>query len=367
MVLLVIRPLAVVADVIGEIVFVDGDVRIHRNNRTVKQPDFGDVIENMDQVETGPGSVLEVAIYPETGISASIVVQELSVMYFDISSLQREQSGALELVTGQLDLKVGRLSGRNQLDVRTSLASMGVRGTEFSVTANLAGEILLATFEGKVECQTSDGHVLFAIPGEFAERTKDNDWRNVPVSTGSMRRFRDNWIAERSRALEANAPRAIASYARRHIQLKEDFIQAYVRLVNNRGVIQKWIEEDRLGRVGSSTERIREKRQIISALIHIRRNLVIFERIYYRLDQLIRQFSDLPGDTSIAPGLTLRRFYRQFQEDKDVLGMRMQEIRYIIKLYALRNDGETPFADLSGSLEGQGFLGDRDAFMNSGF
>jgi hypothetical protein len=365
--LLFVAPLAVLsaqADAIGEIVYLDGDVSIVRNNRELDFIDIGDRIENFDQLTTGAGGTVEVALYPETGITASIIITAETVMYFDLSALRGEQQGAIELITGRIELTVGRLSGNNQLDIRTSSAIMGVRGTAFSVTSTLGGDILLAASEGRVECRTGSNQVLFAVPGEVVEKSADARWRNLRVDPDALEDFRENWFRERIAALDANAPRAVAAFARRYVMLKEDFIQAYVRLMNNREIIQKWMDEDRIGTVGGTAERLREKRQIIGSLLNVRMRLFLFERVYYRLSQLMVRYDDIPGNTEISPGLNFRTFRRQFEQDSLTMERRMREVRYVIKLYALRNEGSTPFEAFTDLFNAEGgFFGESDGFF----
>lgn len=340
------------ADVIGEILFIDGDVQIFRNTQELDRPDFGDRIENLDQIITGSNGSVEIAVYPETGIHASIIVQPDTSMYFDITGLREEQSGALELLTGRVDLTVARLSGRNQLDIRTGSAAMGVRGTTFTVSSTLGGDVLLTAGEGRVECSTASGERFFAFPGEVVEKRSDGAWQNLSVDPEDLETFRDSWISERIEALDAQAARAIANYAARYLDLRDRFIDAYVRLMNNREVIQKWMNEDRIGRLGSRSDRLREKRQIIGALMNIRGVQFMFERVYYRLVQLSQRYPGVNGNVNVRPGLSIRNFYRQFEQDSEMLSRRMREVRYILKLYALRNEGRTPFDDfMSGGFE----------------
>ncbi|AHC13652.1 FecR family protein [Salinispira pacifica] len=353
------------ADVIGEILFIDGDVQIFRNTEELDRPDFGDRIENLDQVITGSNGSLEVAVYPETGIHASIIIQPDTSMYFDITGLREEQSGALELLTGRVDLTVGRLSGRNQLDIRTGSAAMGVRGTTFSVSSTPGGDVLLTTAEGRVECRTASGERFFAVPGEVVEKRSDGVWQNLSVDPEELETFRDRWISQRIEALDAQASRAIADYGQRYLDLRDRFIDAYVRLMNNREVIQKWMNEDRVGKLGSRSDRLREKRQIIGALMNIRGVQFMFERVYYRLAQLSERYPGVNGNVNVRPGLSIRNFYRQFEQDRDMFSRRMREVRYILKLYALRNEGRTPFDDfMSGGFESEeDFFGSDDDFF----
>lgn len=139
--------------------------------------------------------------------------------------------------------------------------------------------------------------------------------------------------------------------------MKDRFIQAYVRLMNEREIIHQWMDEDRIGKIGSRSTQIRETRRVSEALANILSIQFFLERIYYRLDQLINQYPTPAGDSQVSPALSFRNFNRQFQEDRIL--RRMNEIRYILKLYDRRSAEPLPFvypteADLLGA--GNNFL-----------
>jgi len=49
------------------------------------------------------------------------------------------------------------------------------------------------------------------------------------------------------------------------------------------------------------------------------------------------------GDVRITPALSYRNFYRQFREDRITIQRRMNEVRYILKLYTSRSTDTAPF------------------------
>ena len=270
-------------------------------------------------------------------------MREATVIHLDITGLRNEQNGAIEILLGSVVLNVNSLSSMNALDIRTQSATIGVRGrTQFAVYSTVSEDVLLSVTEGMVECRSDSGQVLFAVPDEAVEGSSvSRRWRNVSVSSGNVDSFRQRWLAERLAAMDV--AQAIRSNAERYLILKQRFIQAYQRLMNERETIRKWINEDRLGTVGASTDQLREKRQIVGALLNIRAVQFFFEPVYYRLDQLLSRNPGLAGNTEIASGLSFRNFYRQFDVDSATLQRRMTEIRYVLKLYTLRNDGISPF------------------------
>ena len=331
--------LAAASDIIGEIIFFEGEVTIYRNRREVEFIDFGEPIENFDQIVTGQTGRIEIAIYPETGIAVSITLQEDTIVNLDISGIANEQEGLLELLTGTLEVAMNRSGSLNKLNIRTGTAIMGGHEAEFAVQTTIAGDILLSVSEGLVECNA--GYVLFATPGEAVEFfSSHRHWRNLSVTGDSLGRFRQNWFAERLASL---APLlAVQSIVGNYFNLKDQFLQAYIRLMNEREIIQKWLDEDRLGKMGSTSEHVREKRQIIEALRNIYEIQFPLELVFHRLHKILNQYPNMAGDTEVSSGLSLRNFIRQLEADSAGVSYRMAEIRHILKLYVLRNEGLNP-------------------------
>ncbi len=355
-------PLIAETDIIGELVFLSGSVSLVRNNAGMPSPQIGDQIENFDFLETGPGATVEIALYPETGIHAAIIISPNTSLYFDISGLSEGVPGSIELLSGRVDITAGRLTGGNELVLRTAQATMAVRGTEFTVISTIADDVLLAVREGRVECRTVSNTILYSVPGEIVEKISGSPWRNVSLDSTLYEAFLIDWYNSREQSISERTVELLSFYGRRYVELREPFIQAYVRLLNNRDIIQKWMDEDRLGITGTVSERVREKRQVIGGLLNMRMRLIQMERVFIRLGRLLEESRDTPRNTEIMPGLDLRTLRRTYEQDRVIIRRRMREVRYIIKLYTLRNDGVSPFEGIPGALAEEGFANERDFF-----
>jgi hypothetical protein len=368
--LLITNVLAVMAvdDVIGEVVYIEGDVTLYRDSEILDYYlDFGTEVENFDHLEVGPDGFIEIEIYRSTGIGSTIKVNSNSALYLDITSLQTSQRGGVELLNGTASFNVAQLVGGSQLDIRTSNATMGVRGTEFDVQIAVNGEVLLSTSEGRVEVTTDTDEVLYSVPGQVVQRGDDNGWENLPVATTELESFRRNWITDRIEAYRANPGRALRFYATRYIELKDRFIDAYVDLMRNRDVIESWIQEDRRGEIGGTATRLRQKRQLVGALLRLRAVLFMYERVYYRIVDLYGLFQEGIGSGTITQGLDAARFFRQFRDEQSTFAQRMIEVRYILKLYALRNEGRSPLDIFTndGFENADDFFGSSNGFFDS--
>jgi ferric-dicitrate binding protein FerR (iron transport regulator) len=197
----------VLAEQVGEIVFIDGRVEVLRNEQTLTEADLavGAPIENLDRVSTGEGAQVTIAITAPYGAPAEIRIAAKTTFYVEIERMERRSATTLGLITGSIGLKVQKLGGNRSLAVRTDTTVMGVRGTTFDVTTSPAGDVLVSAQEGSVTCSDAErGEEIVAEPGEVVERRVEEDtFRSVPVAVSTLEQFRREWVAERIAILRA--------------------------------------------------------------------------------------------------------------------------------------------------------------------
>lgn len=332
------------ANRIGEAVYLEGEVGVVRNSEALDSSDVqvGMDIENFDLVKTGSEALAEVRISASNAPKISVKVAPNTRFSFEISKLGGAQQSSIGLLTGSLTLKVAKLTGSQQVKVRTDSTAMGVRGTEFTVSSPPSGDILITCDEGEVSCTDEDGDQLTAAPGTAIEKAAGERLRSVPVAVSNLVTFRENWLAERIAALRANALPAIRAYAVRYEALSEQFAKNYEELMKRKTIISKWTLEDKKGASGGRMEVMKEKKQVIGALLKLRKTLFLFERIYYRLLELEAYHEMGNGKGLIRSGYTTEQFFNRMRGERRTLEARMASIRYIAKLYAKRNDGSIP-------------------------
>lgn len=338
---------ALFADQVGEISYLADRASITRNGKDLRA-DFGSPVENYDSIRTADKGLVEIAIFPETGIDGTIRVKPNSTLFLEITSLRSEQKGSVELLSGSVAVAVKKLSGKSKFEIRGQGVVMGVRGTSFEVTTSPAGDILVTCETGRVVCEDESGRSLFAEPGSVVERTAEGDFRNIPVRVSSLEEFRRNWNAEKIEALKSNANRAVRDYAARYMDLKRQFDEAYRGLLMKRDVLDKWFREEARGTTGSTIEVMREKTALMEPLMALRRVSFLFERVYYRLLELEGYHREGHGRGPLGNGMTSDQFFRRMQNEAQDLQERTNIVRYAMKLYAKRNDGVSLFDDLLG-------------------
>jgi len=363
LVLLAGLPAAAQAE-IGAIAYMEEGVEIDRNRETIPAWDvfIGMGVENYDLMRTDGTGYAEVELDSPRSAPSIVKISPNTSFYFEMNKIGRDDTTTIGLITGSLSVKVAKLSGRQNVEVATESALMGVRGTDFDVTLSPGGDILVTAEEGRVSCIDDSGQELFAEPGRVVEKRPGELFREVPVAVSDLETFQREWYAERLEVFKANALGAIKFYAGRYLRLKSRFDSVYGDLQGNTQILRKWYEEDRHGRIGGRMESMREKKELIGELLELRKILYMFERVYFRLIELEGYYREGYGRGQIEPGLSSAAFFNRFNREKRELGEKMAELRYITKLYAKRNDGNFP-TDLFEQGEEE-FFGEEDSFFD---
>ncbi len=330
---------------IGEISFISGEVELIRDEEVLTENELtiGHEIENYDQILTASDGQLIINLTSARNPDAEIHIAPNTTFVIDVNRIRGNETTTLSLITGSLGLKVQKLGGNQRFHVQSEAATMGVRGTEFSVETSPAGDVLVTCSDGAVACRDEESRrEIDARPGTVVEKRSDGDMVSIPVSLSGLRNFRKEWLAERISAFKPNALRVVRFYARRYDDLYNRFNAEYEALLLKTAILDKWTGEDREDRLGSRIQIMREKKQIIGYLFRIQRILFVFERVYHRLLELHRYFEEGYGEGEVKPGLSTSEFFRRFLNQRQDLSTKVRKVRYIMKLYAKRNEGSFP-------------------------
>ncbi|OHD32834.1 MAG: hypothetical protein A2004_11155 [Spirochaetes bacterium GWC1_61_12] len=328
----------------GTVDYVEGSVSITRANRVLGETNFGDEVFPDDMIKTENDGLVIIKLDRTTGMNGDLTVRSGSSIYLRFEPHATSPRSTIEVITGQIGSKVSRLAGSPTLQVRNESTVMGVRGTEFGFVTAPTGSVLVYCTEGNVACSSDD--VNLNIPaGQGAEQVPGQRLRLLPVAISNARDFENRWFSDQIEAFRANAPRALADFARRYEQLHSEFYTAFEPFQSSE-ILARWMQEDRSGAaLGSpnSPALMRDKREMITHIARLRRNLFIFERIYLRIDQL----ADIILGTAIEnqeirPGLTAGAFLRRVRSDAPALTRHVSLYRYAETLYAIRNEGRLP-------------------------
>ena len=344
---------------VGSIAYLEDGVTVTRGGSALDGVDIGTRIENLDLLATDRTGFAELTINSARSPETVLKVSPNTTFYFELDGTGKKDATTFQLLSGSLALKVQKVTGQKSLSVRTETATMGVRGTEFQVTISPAGDLLVATVEGQVACRNEDGEELLAQPGQVVEQVDGEGFRAVPVAVSSLETFRREWYAQRLEVFKSNALGAVRAYGVRYLDLADRFNKAHASLMSHSQVLRKWIQEDRQDRIGGRAETIREKKELIRDLLAIRRILFLYERVYFRVQELADYHDQGYGRGQLQAGLSTSAFFQRFKRERAALEEKMGQVRYVYKLYAQRNDGAFP-TDAFSSDEGE------DSFLDEG-
>ncbi|MBN1798284.1 MAG: FecR domain-containing protein [Spirochaetales bacterium] len=329
----------------GEIVFLDGNVTVTRNGKEYDASSLyiGFEVGNYDFIQTGSNGRAELLLRTPQGQEVSVTVSNDSSFYIELSKLKSGKDvTSLEIVTGSLAVKVDTLASNAEVQARTRTTVMGVRGTKFKVDTTPNEDLLVTCEEGKVSCTDEDGKVLYSEPGQVVEKIPDESFKTANVNVNELEEYKKRWKKQRLEVFKANALRATRFFAKIFLESYQNIVDTYTELLQKKEIFDKWIQEDKQGKIGSKIEIMREKKQVIGLLFRLKRNLFRFERAFFRLMELEHYYKQGHGRGEIKPGLTAGQFFEEFgAKKKDIIAM-IAKLKYLFKLFAKRNDGHFP-------------------------
>jgi hypothetical protein len=342
----------------GTIDYVEGNAVVVRSGKSMGEANIGDEVLPDDMIKTAADGLVVIALDKSTGMRGSLTIKPRSVAYIRLKPDAAGPKSTIELMAGQIGSKLTKLSGSPSMQVSTDAVAMGVRGTEFTIATSVNGSVLVVCTTGEVAC--SDGGEPVSVPaGKALEKKAAERMRYIPVAISSPEQFEKRWLTDEIEAFKSDAPRALADYERRYTDLSARFAAAFEPLQRSE-ILSKWIREDSAGFAPRPNDPVtmKEKKALMADIMAIRKILFIFERIYYRIDQLDTIVMGTPLERiELRKGLTAGDFIRKVRTDASVLERRVFLFRYAEKLYELRNSGG---AGLPGMDSGDDFFGSSD-------
>jgi hypothetical protein len=330
-------------DKVGDASYVEGAVSLQRDGQDLDSSEVqtGLEIQNLDLMKTGADGLAEVSITTPKSAGATIKISPLTQFTFQLNDTGSRQQSYIGLMSGSIALTVKKLTGSQDLSVHTESAVMGVRGTEFTVTAPATGDVLVTCKTGDVAITDENGKEFHATPGSAVVKRFGEQLGILPVK-GDVETFRKAWEDERAAFLRDHALNVIQREAQRYDSLSDEFDTEFAALQEKKDILAKWSTEEKKGVVGSSAEVDREKGEIADLLADLRETQFLLERVHYRLLVLKDLHDHGVGQGDIRKGLTTKDFFTRFERDRAGLEIRMAGIRHVIKLFVKRNAGKDP-------------------------
>ncbi|MGA2640353.1 MAG: FecR family protein [Spirochaetia bacterium] len=330
-------------DQVGDTSYLEGTVSVQRDGQDLDSSEVqtGLAIENYDMVKTAADGLAEVSITTPKSAGATIKVSPRTQFTFELNDTGSRQQSFVGLMSGTIALTVAKLSGSQDLMVHTQSAVMGVRGTEFSVSAPATGDVLITCRTGDVVITDENGKEFHATPGTAVVRKSGEPLGTLEVK-GDVDAFRKGWEDERAAFLKEHAIDVIQREAQRYDALADEFDTEFAALQEKKEILAKWSSEEKRHVVVSEAEIEKEKGEIADLLADLRETQFLLERVHYRLVMLRELHDQGFGHGDIRKGLSTKDFFERFEKDRASLELRLASVRHIVKLFAQRNKGKDP-------------------------
>jgi hypothetical protein len=366
----------------GTISYLVGKATVTHQGK-VSKLDMDSPIYNNDLVKTQDKSKVEIVPAKATGFSGKIVVAASTSFYFKLGDVAGQPSTTLDLMAGQVGMKVAKIAGSPSAQIKTETVVCGVRGTEFEVVAPSTGSVLVTCDEGRVGVlgvDGDDGEVGPDSPdGPAVERRTGERFKKLAVGVSSLAEFRDKWYGEEIQALRSDPGKALFQFGGFYLRTKPAFEKAYAQLAKSQA-FKRWKKEDQTPGFKpnpKSAQTIKDLKELDAPLTAMRKVLVMFERYAYRLEE-VKAAIESSGyvDFTVKDGkgnplldedgkaVTAKALLARYDAEKDAMGAKVGEFRYALILHSLRNpSGDTgrPGAVDADSSSGDFFGGDESA------
>ena len=157
---------AAFANVVGSVIFKTGDVSITHQDKSVIAAEKNLALNTGDTIETREGRVQFSLID-----GGKVSLQPNSIFKINKYEFSSKEDGSeyafMELIKGGLRTITGLIGHKNRerYQLKTTVATIGIRGTEFTVNFN-DNQFLMTTNHGSVDVCGTGGNCLNAVTGQ---------------------------------------------------------------------------------------------------------------------------------------------------------------------------------------------------------
>jgi hypothetical protein len=325
-------PLAA-ADVIGKISYLEGRVEIVRDEGSLdaKIVKEGLALENFDLLKVGADGEVEVQVTSPAAAPATLRVGPRTQFSIEIGKVDTKQRTTLDLIAGSVAMKCGKLTGAQEMRVKTEAAVVGVRGTDFTVTAPASGDLLITCDTGEVECTDGKGTILRAGAGEAIEQR----WGTAIARAVITLR---EWQDRENSALTSDPLKFAAAHARLFNFRLRSFDRQFARMKRWQKSFDGWQQEHQRGIIGRAMQEGIQRWKLEKDLRGVRWTLFLLERTWVRLLEL-KEYCTEQGIKGRIGLCSSEAFFDRLEQRRFGIEFRRARVRFWERLFVDRNDG----------------------------
>ena len=340
---------------IGQIVYLEGIVDLQRDGEILElwDTDIGFEIYNLDMIETGYDGFVEIEVTSHKTSGTLIKVDSDTAFYFDSAKMSGAAKTNVSMMSGSLAFKVQKLTGNEELNVRTESTVMGVRGTEFNVQRAPEGSVLVTCVEGKVACEDDRRMERYAMPGSVVEKRSGSSLSRVDIDVGDENLYGAYWTNKREEIFRSGADTFVKGYSAQYNNYLPRFLEAYDNLLAVKNQLETYGREENQAGGGFSSKMITVKAETSDEMIMMRSILPLFEHSFYAVQVLEKYHQQGIGRTMIERNYSSDEFFGEFSRRKVEIKNKLADVRYCIKLYMNISRAASP-----GGLDSPSFFDD---------
>jgi hypothetical protein len=332
---------------IGELVFTEGSVSIHRAGASPERGDIGSVVRQYDVLVTGPKSRAEIDLGSGSAGGASIKLAENTAFYFDTKELSAEQrKTVVQMLSGAVAIKVDKLAN-GSFSIATEQAVLGVRGTVFIVDSVPDGSLLVTCESGAVAV-TAGGTTRTAKPGGVVEQPAAGELRLLAVEAAELGSYRSEWRTDAYKTFASQALSYTSAYAAALDAGKPSFEASYTKLKTQEKTLELWRSARAAGKEPRFTDWIAEKKAVSAVLFDCLKAAFALERPYYRLLELKALHAAGTGVGVMKDGRQSADFWKNFESGNTSLVLGLAKVREALLLFSWASAG-SPLGDFFGA------------------
>ncbi len=333
---------------VGKIDYLEGIVDIHRDGEVVElfPEDIGYSLDASDTIQTGDDGLVDFSLSTLQRRGTTIHVGSDTTFRVESSMENGASRTRLEVLTGNISLKVAKLTGNESLTVRTESAAMGVRGTQFEVVTSPDGGVLVLCDEGRVSCQDLNRQEVMAYPGQAVEKVPGDAVASLDVDPDDFDEYRAAWKKERLEIFRSGAPVFLKAYIQQFQRIDPRFEAAVAKLRPFEERLKRYTSgEVTLGR----GDFMRFRSEISSPIGEMRSVLPFYRQTFFRLQELNRYVvRDGLGREVQVGDVTASSFFRNFAARFEQRRKELARVEYWFKLYRdLAGSESDPFGEES--------------------
>jgi hypothetical protein len=323
--------LSAAAQEFGRIVYLEGSVAMFHEGEE-QYADIGTGVFPGDLIRTGSNGYVELEV--NTG-PTMIYMEEDTVLSVDRRTGGGRTETSFELLRGDVDAVVDRLTGNESVRVNTHTVAAGVRGTEFKVRTSPDDSAVVGVTEGTVAVeQGRDG--VTADAGTAVESVDRGSLQRTNVGVEDMDAFLERWKQTRLQAFRNGADTFVVAYAERYLDQYPSFLEVYTELSSYTEDLREAAEDSGIAGRG---RRFRLRSEVSGPAVRMRSLLPLFQNTFYRLGELSEFHAEGIGQTRIHDELTSRDFFRTFDSRQARTERRLSHVRYLMRLYRQLEEG----------------------------